>query len=147
MNSALVTWEAVYKGGAIDREREGALYAGIDRSLLSTFRIVAPGEILVEMPIVSPRTGHNLVYRRRTIMNRGQRHVWFVVGFMPMGPVVAIQPETEQIMKAEKFSEGAGPLGQIQPTPNEKWLPSHTTDVRLSSQRIVLPSGYKLGVS
>lgn len=145
MNSLAVTWEAIYRDGTTLRERDGALYAGIDRSLLKSFRLVSPGEILVELPVSSPRTGWNLVYRRRTIHNFGNgRQVWFLTGFIPMGPVVAIQPETEQIMKADHLTSGAGPLGQVQPTPEEKWLPAHVTDVHLKHQKIKLPSGYTL---
>lgn len=144
MNTLAVSWEAVYQDGTVDREREGALYAGINRSLLTSFRLVSPGEILVELPITSPRTGWNLVYRRRTILNRGNRHVWFLTGFVPMGPVVAFQPETEQLLKSDHFHEGAGPLGKVEPMPEERWLPSHSTDLRLAHQTIVLPSGYRL---
>lgn len=145
MNSLLVGWEAEYDDGTVMSEREGALYQHLDRHRLTKFSIVAPGEVLFSLFCVDGRTGHNLVYRRRTTMASGEgRVVWFVAGFVPQGPVFAFQPETENLLKSDGFSDG--PLAPVVPTKYEHWIPNHGTDARLLHQKIQLPSGYMLGV-
>lgn len=145
-SSAVVTWEAIYDDGREVREKDGALYAHLDRNALREMRLVSPGEILACIWASYGRTGWNMVYRRRTMMgSSGGRETWFLLGFMPMGPFVAIQPERLEILKTEKLQPGAGPLGMVSPVGTELWNPSHQADARLAHQRIVLPSGYVLG--
>lgn len=143
MNSLAVTWEAAYDDGTVLAERSGARYAQIERDRLKSFRLVSPGEILVDLPVGDGRTGYNLVYRRRTIFGGGNKVVWYLAGWVPMGPVVAIQPETETVKKSVTF-EQSGPLRGVEPTPEERWLPSHKTDFRLKTSKVTLPSGYVL---
>ena len=138
MNHLVVSWEAVYDNGVVDRERDGVRYAHINRARLKSFRLVSPGEIICEMPATDGRTGHNLVYRRRTIVRSGSREVWFLVGWIPMGPVVAIQPETARFLKADTFHVGGGPLGAVHPLPEEGWLLAHGVDMLATRPRIVL---------
>jgi hypothetical protein len=147
MNSTLVTWEAVYDDSTVVRERDGFLYANLDRNRLVELRLVTPGEIFAAVLAGDGRNGWNLVYRRRTIMTAGQtKQVWFMLGFMPMGPFVAVQPETEQVLRANELHHGAGPLGMVEPIPAERWGNlSHGTIVSVRPQQITLPSGYVLG--
>lgn len=148
MNSMHVTWEAEYFNGLTLRENQGELYADIDRDQLSSFRLVSPGEILVELRVKPGQNGHGLVYRRRTIFAAGGfKEVWFIVGILPLGPVVSYQPETDQVLKADKFESGSGPLGKPEPLPFERWTnTSHSADAVLRATKVTLPSGYVLSV-
>lgn len=145
MITALVSWEADYANGTTVRERDGVRYQDLDRDNLTKFRLVAPGEILAELRF--HKTGHGLAYRRRTIMQSGNTEVWFVIGAMPSGPVIAYQPERDQVLRQDHFLSGSGPLGQMVPLPFERWTnTAHTTDAILRASRITLPSGYVLTV-
>lgn len=143
----LVSWEAEHFGGKTLKENQGALYADIDRDTLCCFRLVAPGEILIEFRVKDGQNGHGLVYRRRTLMSPGHKAVWFVMGILPLGPVVAYQPETDEVRKADRFEAGSGPLGKPDPLPFERWTnTSHSSDAMVRATSVVLPSGYVLSV-
>lgn len=148
ISSIAVSWEAVYDDGHVYREKDGGVYGQIERARLREFKLVAPGEVLLSLPASHGRTGWNLVYRRRTIIGVGSaKQVWFVVGWVPQGPIFSIQPETLQVLQADRFESGAGPLGTVQPRPQEgeTWDLNHLlhkSDAVLSPNQIVLPSGY-----
>lgn len=150
-----VSWEAVYDDGFVYRESDGGLYGQIDRNRLREFRLVAPGEILVTLSAQDGRTGWNLVYRRRSIHSMsssgvGSKQIWFVLGWVPQGPIISFNPETLQAFKADRFEGGAGPMGAVTPRPQEgeTWDLSHMihkSDAVLKPNRIVTPSGYVMG--
>lgn len=142
--STLVFWEAVYDDGSVVREADGNRYVDLDRNRLTRLRLTAPGEILAEIGVGDGRSGWNIVYRRRTIAQGGKREAWFVLGFMPMGPWLAVQPEQAIFRQAEHLHQGAGPLGMVQPVDGEHWKPNHATDARLTPQQVVLPGGYAM---
>jgi hypothetical protein len=148
LNSFQVSWEAEYFSGVTVREAVGARYRDVDRDQLKVFRLVAPGEILLEFRVKDGQNGHGLAYRRRTLMGQGAgRGVWFTIGMIPNGPVVSLQPETGQVLKADKFQPGAGPLARMVPLAFERWTnTAHSTDVVLKPSRVALPSGYMLNV-
>lgn len=147
-----VSWEAVYDDGHIYRESEGGVYGLIERNRLREFRLVAPGEILVSLQAQGGRSGWNLVYRRRSIHalgsgGGGSKQTWFVVGWVPQGPIISFNPETMQAFKADRFEGGAGPMGVVQPRPQEgeTWNLNHMlhkSDAVLSPNKVVTPSGY-----
>lgn len=140
-----VSWEAEYFDGRTVRERDGVLYKEINRDQLKAFRLVAPGEILMEFRVKAGQNGHGLAYRRRTTLSPAGKQVWFVVGMIPNGPVISYQPETNQVLKAGRFEEGSGPLGKMVPFPFETWTnTSHSTDAIVRRESIRLPSGYVL---
>jgi len=151
-----VYWEAEYGDGTVLKEAAGGLYRQIDRSALKAFRLVAPGEILLELFVGDGRTGHNLMYRRRTMMGLGSgkpsgKSVWFLAGWVPQGPVFSIQPDTMQSHQAARLTEGAGPLGVVQPIPaeGEMWTLDellHTSDAKLVNETIVLPTGMRISL-
>lgn len=155
IHSATVHWEAVYQDGFILREADGHRYKDIDRNQLREFRLVSPGEVLAALFTGQDGvTGWNLVYRRRTIMSVGAgKTVWFVLGWVPQGPILAIQPETLQLLQDDRFhTSEAGPLGAPQPIPEEgeHWDLTHLqhrTDARLTPNQITLPSGYRMAVN
>lgn len=146
-SSLQVTWEAEYHDGRTVRERDGFLYENIDRDQLRAFRVVSPGEILFEVRVKDGQNGHGLAYRRRTVLSRGTRTVWFCVGMIPSGPVLAYQPETNQLLKGDRFESGSGPLGKMVPMPYERWTnTAHSTDAMVRRSSIHLPSGAVLSV-
>lgn len=144
----MVTWEAESDDGSVLRERDGAKYGQIDRDHLKTFRLVSPGEILVECPMNEGRTGRDLCYRRRTRMETGPGagggSVWFLVGFVPMGPVMAMNPVTMEYLDAPRF--GNDPQGLFAapiPHPHEGEhftfeAVAHTTDAVLKPTHITV---------
>jgi len=94
LQADLVTWEARYTDGSVLREREGAVYAQIERNRLASFCLVAPGEVIAE---IWPRAGCNgtrLVYRRRSSVSvKHGRSVVFFLGWAG-GPYFVIRPDS-----------------------------------------------------
>lgn len=89
----LVTWEAVYDNGFVLMERVGFKYKDINRDRLVSFKLVEPGGVLFECWPPDGATGHNLIYRRRTLNTGGTRvSVVFLIGWAPMGPAHLIDP-------------------------------------------------------
>lgn len=113
-------WEATYSDGTVDRETEGVKYAAIDRSRLHSFRIIHHGEIMLEVFPPTGATGHNLVYRRRTVLGMmgAGRAVWFILGFAPMGPVHALNLDEMRLITSDQFN-AAGLFEAPQPMPGE----------------------------
>jgi hypothetical protein len=113
-------WEAVYTDGTLVRETDGTKYDDIDRSRLHSFRIVHHGEIMVQVFPPAGATGHNLVYRRRTVLGMMGvgRAVWFILGFAPMGPVHALNLDDMKMTTAPHFGVG-GMFDAPQPLPGE----------------------------
>ena len=101
-------WEAMYTDGTVVRETDGTKYGQIDRGRLHSFRIVHHGEIMLEVFPPDGATGHNLIYRRRTLlgmMGTG-RAVWFIVGFAPMGPFHAVSLDEMRMITTDALVIG-----------------------------------------
>lgn len=101
----LVTWEVRYNDGSVDMERAGGRYGNIRRGCLSTFRLVAPDGVLIELSPPFNATGRSLVYRRR-IEPMPPRRVTFVIGWLPMGPVILVDPAAGTFRHEQHFVEG-----------------------------------------
>lgn len=155
----LVTWEAVYADGFVLREREGHKYADIDRPALAYFQLVAPGETLMTLPTDRPhgRTGENLVYRRRTAIGApaaggpAKRRVFFLIGFVGPGPIIALYPSENRYDERARFTEGDPDFYPPVPHPHEgeHWTleaAQHTADAGVRATTITLPSGMKMDV-
>jgi hypothetical protein len=142
----LVSWEAESLDGSVLRERDGAKYGEIDRSNLKSFRLVSPGEILLEAPMKDGRTGRDLCYRRRTRISHGigdtPKDVWFLIGFVPMGPVMALNPMSMEYQTALRFgTDSQGLFAAPTPHPDEGEhfvfeAAGHTTDAVLKPTHI-----------
>jgi hypothetical protein len=112
----LVTWEADYDDGTVLREAAGAHSSQIDRDRLVRFRLVGPGETLLDMAPPPGATGHNLIYRRRIAaryqtsgavgISQKRRRVIFLVGWAPMGPVVMVDPAAATVREERAFIVG-----------------------------------------
>lgn len=146
--AGMVTWEAQYFDGTVLRETQGGKYQHIDRSQLKTFRIVAPGEVLLELRTGDGRTGQNLCYRRRNGLNQGGGKVtWFVAGWVPMGPAYAVDVANEEIYVGPGFVQGDKILYPPDPIPEagENFVFSSKVqklDAILHPHTITLPSGF-----
>lgn len=113
-----VTWEVLYTDGTLLREVEGAVYGAIDRARLRSFRLTAAGETLVEAFPPVGATGRNLLYRRRTAAGGG-RTVMHVIGWVPMGPVLALDAAHESYRTEPYFRWGLGDFDPPVPRPSE----------------------------
>lgn len=120
-----IYWEAEYETGSISEAR-GARYKDIDRARLTLFRVRDNEGPLVELPVEHGRTGWNLVYRRRTtIYTVGEMRasVIYLLGWVPQGPILAIDSTTYQIYQAEAFVSGDPIFYPPVPNPaeGERW--------------------------
>lgn len=114
-----VYWEALYADGTVLRETDGQPYAAIDRSKLSSFRLIHGGEPLIETWPPPGATGRNLVYRRRTQFGNDGRRVIFLLAWMPMGPVFVIDPKAATVREAAGFDPEDAELAPPEPMPGE----------------------------
>ena len=114
-----VYWEAAYVDGTALRETDGQPYSSIDRSKLTSFRIVHGGETLIETFIPDGATGYNLVYRRRTQVGVDGRRVLIILGWAPMGPIFVLDPAAETYRIEDGFILGDPDLAPPQPMPGE----------------------------
>jgi len=126
MASDLAFWEVVQTDGVIVREQDGNKYPSIDRSKLAKFRLVnSTGNVIFETWPPVGKTGHQLVYRRRTGMTQssGGRKVIFVIGWLMDGPAFAININDGTFRVLETgFEFGDADLYPPEPMPGELWF-------------------------
>lgn len=107
-------WEVLYDDGTVLCEAAGATYSQIDRSKLSSFRIIHHGEIVFELAPTRGKSGHHLVYRRRSMLGSGQRAVVYIIGLAPDGPFYVIDLDNGQY-----YDDTANILPSLEPMPGE----------------------------
>lgn len=109
-------WEVLYTDGTILCEASGAKYPEIDRTRLESFRIVYNGEIVFELHPQNGKSGHHLIYRRRTGLSQdgGGRAVVFIIGLAPDGPFFTVD-----LTNGQYFEDTAGILPSLAPMPGE----------------------------
>lgn len=105
LEADLVMWEVDYANGQTVKEANGIRYEDLNRNQIKTFRLVAPGEVLLE---IQRPPGGKLVYRRRTAMPGGNRRVVFLVGWVPTGPVYHVDPQSRTVEVEQSFMDGNG---------------------------------------
>jgi hypothetical protein len=143
-----ISWEAEYADGTVLREINDGRYQDINREQLKSFRLVSPGEVVIELFAGGSRTGHNLCYRRRTGLTQGgTRRTWYILGWVPQGPVYAIDPKHREAYTLPAFKEGDALLYPPAPIPEagERFTLTEkimSTDAVLEASDIVLPSGF-----
>lgn len=118
----LVTWEAILGDDAVQREADGVLYADVNRQRLRLFRLRDAQGILIDLPVPDTGSGYNLIYRRRIEPQRGPtkpRKVFFIVGWVPMGPVIFINPDNMTFRTERSFIPGDPDLYPPVPHPKE----------------------------
>lgn len=112
MKADLVWWEAVYSDGTIRREADGLQYfRDMPRENLVEFRLTYEGQPLFATRAPEGADGYSLRYRRQ--IDTHDRHTTFKVGWVPHGPVFAIDPEKIDadepgIWVADRFHTGGG---------------------------------------
>lgn len=128
-------FEVEYVDGHTASETTGLTYAAIDRANLTMFRIVDKNGPLIELQTEGDRTGWNLIWRKRTVERALKRATVYLVGWVPMGPLLAVDEGTFQIYQAASFIPGDAMFYPPVPNPrqNERWQIANPT-------RIVNPS-------
>ncbi len=128
-------FEVEYVDGRTESETAGLTYAAINRGSLKFFRVLDKTGPIIELETDGDRTGWNLIWRKRTV-ERDKKHVTvYLLGWVPMGPLFAVDESTERIYQAATFVPGNAMFYPPVPNPrqNEKWKISNPT-------RIVNPS-------
>lgn len=147
MHTQPISWEATYLDGSIIRETAGWAYQDIRRDVLASFRLVSPGEIILEVFCGDDKTGSNLCYRKRTsVTPGGLGHVWYLVGWVPMGPVYGIVPASREAIVLPSFQVGHPMMYPPEPIPQagetftfDQSLVS--VDAIVAARQIVTPTG------
>lgn len=117
----VVTWEVTYRNGRVLREREGAVYAQIERGEVTRFALVMPGEVLFETWPPDEQAGRRLLYRRRTTIAPGEgRGVGFLVGWVPE-LLWWIDPGSMSYRESPGFVVGDPDFAPVPPVAVEHW--------------------------
>ncbi len=126
-----IWWEAHYADGSSISEAKGATYKNIDRTKLSAFLLRGKDGPIVELSVEDGRTGQNLIYRRRTTLGRGSLKVVYVLGWIPQGPILVVDMETERVGQVQYFTPGDPIFYPPTPRPHEgeKWTMPHATRI------------------
>ncbi len=126
-----VWWEVHYTDGTSTSEARGATYGSINRTKLDRFMLRGKEGPIVELTAEDGRTGHNLVYRRRTALGRGSLKVVYVLGWIPQGPILVVDMETERVGQVQYFTPGDPIFYPPSPRPHEgeKWTMAKATRI------------------
>lgn len=151
MNPIVISWEAESHDGSVLRERDGHTYREIPRTNLKSFRLVSPGQILLETFTDANRPGRGLCYRRRTVLKQGtgRTQVYYIVGWVPLGPVYVLDVSSEQVSVYGRWGEDGWTAPQPIPEEGEEFTfteVAHTVDARLRPETIRVPSGMTINV-
>jgi hypothetical protein len=119
LEADLVMWEVDYVNGSTVKEANGIRYEDLNRGQIKKFRLVAPGEVLIEVATSPSTPGTKFVYRRRTVMGPQGRKVVFVVGFAPMGPIWVVDPQTKHVEMDSGFKDADARKRTPAPLPYE----------------------------
>lgn len=107
MRLETVWFEVDYKDGRTEYEHRGLTYKEIDRENLVRFRLQDGDGPLLVLETDHIRTGWNLVWRRRVALDtNGGQGVYYLVGWVPMGPILAVQEKGLQLLEYPMFEEG-----------------------------------------
>lgn len=134
-----IWFEVDYKDGRTEYEHRGLSYGKIDRENLLRFRLKDNKGPLLVLETDEIRTGWNLVWRRRvTLDSSGGKATYYVVGWVPMGPILAVDEDGEELIQHEMFEPGH-PIfypPQQHPWEGERWpIPNPTRIVNPALER------------
>lgn len=109
-------WEVTYTDGTALCEAQGGTYGQIDRSRLSSFKLVHNGEVVFEIFPPPGVRGDRLIYRRRTSLGQSAagRGVVFILGWAPLGPLFLVDIEHGQY-----YEDTVGILPTLSSMPGE----------------------------
>jgi hypothetical protein len=130
--------------GSVQREREGVTYKEINRDRMLSFRLVMPGETLLETFVPDGATGKNFVYRRRTVKpQEGTARTVFLFGWQPMGPMILVDPTDMSYRVEAGFIEGDPDMSPPTPHPSEGEFDSFTAQVH-RTDALLLPGDFAI---
>jgi hypothetical protein len=102
-----IWFEVDYKDGRTEYEQRGLSYKEIDRENLLRFRLRDNQGPLLVLETDHIRTGWNLVWRRRVALDTdGSQNTYYLVGWVPMGPVLAVQQDGLELLQHDMFEPG-----------------------------------------
>lgn len=102
-----VWWEVQYDNGIVVSQARGAKYENIDRTNLASFTLFVAGfGAVVQLAPEGDRHGHNLVYRKRNVWLDKTAKAVHVLGWVPQGPLFAVNEEGELVDQANTFIFG-----------------------------------------
>lgn len=117
-----IWWEVTYDDGTKLLESRGAKYEQINRERLASFLLRDAEGPIVELTPEGTRTGHNLVYRRRTVSIQGfQPEVVYVLGWVPQGSIFAVAPESNEVWESKEWMIGDPVFYPPMPHSFERW--------------------------
>lgn len=101
-------WEVEYDDGTTYSEAQGGTYRNINRERLRHFRFRDGTGPIIELTAEDGRTGWNLVWRRRKakLGETDQTKDIYVMGWVPQGPIMAVDTHEEKVYHAERFIPG-----------------------------------------
>ena len=115
-----IWFEVDYKDGRTEYEHQGLAYKNIDRENLVRFRLRDKDGPILVLETDHIRTGWNLVWRRRVALDTdGGRTVWYIVGWVPMGPILAVEQGKLELLQSDSFLPGDPVLYPVQQHPHE----------------------------
>lgn len=130
MSIETIWWEATYTDGTTVSETRGATYSTLDRRKLKSFLLRDAEGPIVELTPDGNRTGHNLVYRRRTVSIDGfQPETVYVLGWIPQGPIFGVAPESLEVWEAPGWTIGDPVFYPPIPHLFERWTVDNPTRV------------------
>ena len=107
MSIDTIWFEVDYKDGRTEYEHRGLKYGAIDRENLQRFRLRDMHGPLLVIEVDEIRTGWNLVWRRRVVADPpGSTSVYYIVGWVPMGPILAVREDGEVLEHSPYFVPG-----------------------------------------
>lgn len=113
-----IFWEAFYDDGWASSEL-GHRYGQLNRDALRRFSLRTNSRILVSLDMTSERPGNSLIYRRRsTLGNRGLL-VSYLVGWVPQGPLWAVEESSLAVFTSPRFVPGDRLLHPAEPIRHE----------------------------
>lgn len=123
-----IWWEAGFRNGARVSEARGATYERLDRDNLYSFLVRDAAGPIIELTADDGRTGHNLFYRRRTAL-LGDMKVIYVVGWIPQGPLFALDPADFEVWESPDFIIGDPVFYPPMPYAFERWSVPAPTNI------------------
>jgi hypothetical protein len=98
-----IRFEVDYDDGRTEYEHNGLTYGQINRPRMTKFRLRDHHGPIFEIGTDETRSGWNFVMRRRTVDENGEKVLYHVLGWIPMGPMWALNTETMNLYQAPMF--------------------------------------------
>ena len=124
-----IWWEVTYRNGLTVSQQRGASYEILDRSNISSFLLRDREGPIVELIAEDGRSGSNLVVRNRTVLIDGFPVEVIVLGWIPQGPIYAIDADAMEVFQSDTFRYGDSVFYPPMPMSFEQWVVEHPTRI------------------